>query len=96
MIQAGESLYALPALLAACVYAAWATRLPRSARAGAFVAFGLAFALRMAAFAFDLKMPVWLDGRRARRRAANGDPAAPLFEQLASTSGPVSSYRGWS
>ena len=94
MIQAGESLYALPALLAACVYATWATARPRSARAGAFVAFGLAFALRMAAFAFDLKMPVWLDGRRARRRAA-GDPSAPLFEQLASTSGPVSAYRGW-
>jgi len=89
IIQAGESLYAFPALLAALIYALWKTRFPQTANVGAFVAFGLAFLLRMAAFTYDLKMPVWLDGRQTRNRAA------PLFEQIDPSSGPMSAFRGW-
>ena len=68
ILQAGETLVALPALLGASVYAAWDAVHPGGdAAAGMYVAATLAFVLRMAAVCYDLKLPVW----RARKEAAD-------------------------
>jgi len=69
LLRAGESLYAAPALLASTIYAVWDGVAPASAvPVGSYVAFAVALVLRVAAVAWDWKLPVWLANGEARTR----------------------------
>ena len=71
LLRAGESLYAAPALLASTIYAVWDGVAPASAvPVGSYVAFAVALVLRVAAVAWDWKLPVWLANGEARTRGS--------------------------
>ena len=61
-----------PALLAATVYALWDAYAPESAAAiGKYVAFALAFVLRLSSFAYDIKLPARCRAREQTNERTN-------------------------
>ena len=80
-----NTLYMTPALLASSLFALWDRWAPASSQVlGAIVSISIAFALRIYAFIFDVKLPHWLDlsrdgNDRRARFSQKVAPNAPVF-----------------